>query len=173
MQNKKVIFHHIPLQWSRSPERAETFNRGEISGIGFLASMEPLSGESGNPARPRHTPSARMCFNGAALRRERKLAIANTMLALGYALQWSRSPERAETRRTPPPSRRAAQLQWSRSPERAETPRSGGCCTPSILASMEPLSGESGNAQLRQFIKETDEASMEPLSGESGNKVEA
>ena len=63
----------------------------------------------------------------------------------------------------------ARQLQWSRSPERAETLGVASAHRVVIRASMEPLSGESGNTAQRGKAKRPSVASMEPLSGESGN----
>ena len=110
------------LQWSRSPERAETNYRKDFDEDGIKASMEPLSGESGNLATPAALADPRSRFNGAALRRERK-HFNDCLTVLGHEM-----------------------LQWSRSPERAETSKDPINAIFSKTASMEPLSGESGNA---------------------------
>ena len=60
------------LQWSRSPERAETDLVQGIKRVAEKASMEPLSGESGNLLDDYPESEELYRFNGAALRRERK-----------------------------------------------------------------------------------------------------
>ena len=84
------------LQWSRSPERAETyiFNKKIASYLKLQWSRSPeraetLTGEEAARASCR--------FNGAALRRERKLVSTGLDADKSAPLQWSRSPERAET----------------------------------------------------------------------------
>ena len=134
--------------------------------------MEPLSGESGNISKRLRDLLSYHCFNGAALRRERKLDSNGALMGWYGWLQWSRSPERAETHRNRRIVLPSARLQWSRSPERAETVCSDGRGSshghrfngaalrrerkPLVVvsirgialgASMEPLSGESGNRQ--------------------------
>ena len=85
------------------------------------ASMEPLSGESGNTVVRVKACLIQEGFNGAALRRERKPLCSMLTFTCATRLQWSRSPERAET--VP------VETMMVDAPE----------------ASMEPLSGESGN----------------------------
>ncbi len=110
------------LQWGRSPKRAER-------------AVDPFH------LRPFPT-----CFNGAALRRERRVSVLSHVESSTETLQWGRSPKRAERplqrRRLQQLSRRfngAAlrrerrdclcpwfstviwyELQWGRSPKRAE-----------------------------------------------------
>ena len=135
------------------------------------ASMEPLSGESGNPVLSSIPRSRDVCFNGAALRRERKHKSDRLNTDAASLLQWSRSPERAETDIRSMMQAETWLLQWSRSLERAETTFLSVSVAWIRFASMEPLSGESGNQMLTPDSDVSYEASMEPLSGESGNLV--
>ena len=85
------------LQWGRSPKRAETIDGSIASLRALVASMGPLSEESGDRRtfdRPARLPSR---FNGAALRRERRPLNRLENWRMSGRLQWGRSPKRAET----------------------------------------------------------------------------
>ena len=114
--------HMHLLQWGRSPKRAETLKALDSIGPCRQASMGPLSEESGDDSRTGQSGSALRCFNGAALRRERRRAGFGVLANPVMELQWGRSPKRAETQVT---SSAAAHVR---------------------LASMGPLSEESGDA---------------------------
>ncbi len=86
-----------------------------------------------------------LSFNGAALRRERR----------------QHTWEDVQKRRKP--------LQWGRSPKRAETAREQHGPLGEHLASMGPLSEESGDAQTTDPQDIPAAASMGPLSEESGD----
>ncbi len=87
-----------PLQWGRSPKRAESSPVADMSSDEFHASMGPLSEESGERIRV-HCRARRWSnrFNGAALRRERRVAAFGPIVQAAPQLQWGRSPKRAES----------------------------------------------------------------------------
>ncbi len=120
------------------------------------------------------------------------------LLAGHYALQWGRSPKRAESRLDGARLDGARLLQWGRSPKRAESTVLRGTRAPRRDASMGPLSEESGErsrsarpalasrsfngAALRRERRarrtrggcaSRTRASMGPLSEESGERCSA
>ena len=85
--------------------------------------MEPLSGESGNPASAPGRAFPCSCFNGAALRRERKLPFEFVWERDKLASMEPLSGESGNAQETEYGAMSHYRLQWSRSPERAETPQ--------------------------------------------------
>ena len=134
------------LQWGRSPKRAETCCKAPRNASQAKASMGPLSEESGD---------------------------CGTHGFLWYPqhwLQWGRSPKRAETGAQNPLTERAERmLQWGRSPKRAEAVQEKSSSEGDPLASMGPLSEESGDPSCYAGTQSVWHASMGPLSEESGD----
>ena len=138
------------LQWSRTLTSAEISCFRHWRTTEAQASMEPHSYECGNKFSPRPFLYAQSCFNGAALLRVRKWAVAREQQAQWIRLQWSRTLTSAEMRMVSWSSLSPIRLQWSRTLTSAEIckwcPAWGG----GGLASMEPHSYECGNFRARQ-----------------------
>ncbi len=160
-----------------------------------VTSMGPLSEESGEPQPPPQRPPRLAHFNGAALRRERRAAAIRPRGALGRVTSMGPlSEESGEHARRATLDRLVNALQWGRSPKRAERSPSSPSASPKNhhfngaalrrerrvrvpddsrfrreLTSMGPLSEESGEAFAASLICAANETtSMGPLSEESG-----
>ena len=157
------------------------------------ASMEPLSGESGNDWTTGRGNKNLTSFNGAALRRERKLHYIHdpdkaTLRFNGAALRRERKREQLDylsgeaagasmeplSGESGNVAKQVDSAHWAKSFNGAALRRERKHAALierrlDPLASMEPLSGESGNFRRRGPAQCRGAASMEPLSGESGN----
>ena len=114
------------LQWGRGPETAESSAMRRSAGRPrTCASMGPRSGDRGEHDQPQRSASRfTTCFNGAAVRRPRRVRRAMRLASArsSTSLQWGRGPETAESvGRGCCRAVDADTLQWGRGPETAES----------------------------------------------------
>ena len=112
---------HVASMGPRSEERGNHCRHYvRMSGACRLQwGRAPKSAEMTRPAAYR--TCWRPCFNGAAIRRARKLRqFVDGHAARGIALQWGRAPKSAETREASQRRDATSWLQWGRAPMSAE-----------------------------------------------------